>query len=115
MIHLHGVQVILLARAQTDTDSLGRPVYTTEPVIIDNVLVGQPSTEDITSSTNLSGHKIHYVLGLPKGDDHTWDNTDVILPTPWSCKCRVVGAPIEGIESNIPLLWNRKVLLERYE
>lgn len=100
---------------RTGRDALNRPTYKETPIEIDNVLVGEPSTEDITSSVNLSGQKVHYTLAIPKGDTHEWTGHDVILPAPWTCRCRVVGVPIEGIEANIPLAWNRKVKLERYE
>lgn len=115
MIHIHGSTVTLMTTIQTGTDSLNRPIYEPKPVEIDNVLIGEPSTEDISSAVNLSGQKVHYTLGIPKGDTHDWVGKDVILPAPWSCKCRTVGVPTEGIEANVPLLWNRKVKLERYE
>lgn len=115
MLHIHGTTITLVTTTQTGTDRLNRPIYETTPIEIDNVLVGEPSTEDITSSVNLSGHKVHYTLGIPKGDEHEWAGHDVILPAPWSVRCRVVGDVIEGIEANIPLAWNRKVKLERYD
>lgn len=104
-----------MTTTRTGYDALNRPVYKDAPVEIENVLIGEPSTEDITSAVNLSGQKVHYTLAIPKGDTHEWTGKYVILPAPWSCKCRVVGTPTEGIEDNIPLAWNRKVKLERYE
>ena len=115
MRRIHGITVTLIIKDVEERDPLRHPIYGEYPVDVENVLIGEPSTEDITSTTNLSGHKVHYKLAIPKTDTHDWKNNDVMLPPPWECRCRVVGIPTEGISENIPLDWNKKVLLERYE
>lgn len=109
---IHGIPIELAVKVQTGTDSFNRPVYDTEWVTVDNVLIGQPSTEEITDELNLSGKRIDYILGIPKGDTHDWEDTQVRF---WGQVYQTIGAPTQGIESMIPLSWNKKVKVMRYE
>lgn len=109
---IHGIPIELAVKVQTDTDSFNRPVYDTEWVTVDNVLIGQPSTEEVTDELNLSGKRLDYLLGIPKGDTHDWEDTQVRF---WGQVYQTIGAPTQGIESMIPLSWNKKVKVMRYE
>lgn len=109
-----GVPVILLVKTQTGTDAFNRPIYAETPVTVENVLVGEPTTDDVTSALDLTGRKAVYKLAIPKGDTNTWEGNRVTLPEPFAGTYRVIGIPTAGIEANIPLSWNKKVLLERY-
>ena len=60
---------------------------------------------------NLHGKRAVYTLAIPKGDSNTWEDTTVEF---WGSKWKTIGIPLEGIEENIPLNWNKKVLVERY-
>lgn len=111
---IKGVTVTLLVKTQTGTDGFGAPIWETSEVQVDDVLVGQPSTEEVTDTLNLHGKKLEYVLAIPKGDEHSWNDTEVILPDPFAGRFRTIGLPTAGIEENIPLRWNKKVRLERY-
>lgn len=107
-----GMTVTLYERTQTGTDAFNDPVYGTEAVEVANVLVGQPTTDEVTSSVDLYGKKIEYMLGIPKGDTHAWENTRVdIFGKPY----QTFGAVIEGIEANVPTPWHKKVRVCRYE
>ena len=109
--------VSLHVRTQTGTDDFNRPVYTETKTDVTDVLVGQPTTEDLASVTatlDLTGRKAVYWLAVPKGDTHNWENAVVELPAPMAGVYRTIGKPIAGIEANIPLRWNKKVLLEIY-
>lgn len=110
-----GIPITLIVKTQIGVDDTNRPIFSETEETIENVLVGQPSTDDVTSEVNLSGKRIAYTLAIPKGDTHTWTDTDVILPEPFAGRYRTIGAPIAGIEENTPLSWNKKVRLERYE
>lgn len=114
MAMIKGVTVILKEKTQTGTDAFGAPVWSIAKIPVDNVLVGQPTTEEVTDTLNLHGKKLEYVLAIPKGDAHIWNDTEVILPEPFSGIFRTIGYPTAGIEENIPLAWNKKVRLERY-
>ena len=109
---MRGVTVILYETTQTGTDDFNRPTYSETAVPVDNVLIGEPSTEDIATELNLSGKRLAYTLAIPKGDAHTWEGRDVSF---WGERFRVIGKPTQGIEYLIPLSWNKKVKVERYE
>lgn len=111
---IRGVTVQLLVRVQTGTDWANNPIYAENYVPVDNVLVGEPSTDDIRSTIEMFGKHLAYTLGIPKGDTHDWTDTKVILPEPFAGTYQTIGYPTAGIEANIPLSWNRKVKVERY-
>lgn len=109
---IKGISVTLYERTETGLDAANRPIYEETPVTVDNVLVGAPSAEDVVNEFNLSGKRIAYTLGVPKGDTHDWTDRTVEF---WGRKFRTVGVPTQGIEENIPLDWNMKVQVEAYE
>lgn len=108
----HGITVTLYEKQKTGEDGFGRPVYTETPVQVDNVLVAQPASEQITDTINLTGKHLVYVLGIPKGDTHIWTDAKVVF---FGSAYRTIGEPIEGIEDLIPLAWNKTVRVERFE
>lgn len=107
---MKGVPVVLHVRTQTGVDAFNNPVYSDTPVTVNNVLIGQPTTDDITDSIELYGKRIEYMLGIPKGDTHDWEDTVVEF---WGQSYRTFGFTIQGIEENIPTPWHRKVRVER--
>ena len=110
---MQGVSVTLYERQSTyNTDAFNNKIYATKAETVDNVLVGQPTTDEITSSIDLYGKKIEYMLGLPKGDSHDWENSRVTIV---GKDYMTFGAVIEGIEANIPTPWHKKVRVCRYE
>ena len=102
---LKGITIMLYEKVQTGTDPTNRPMYTETPVEVSNVLVGQPDDGEVLSTMNLTGRKVVYTLGIPKGDTHEWEDCTVEF---WGQKFRVIGIPTQGIEELIPLEWNRK-------
>ena len=111
---INGVTIQLMTQEQVGTDWANRPVYEETPKNIENVLVGEPSTEDVTQALEMYGKHVQYILGIPKGDENDWVDKKVILPEPFAGTYQTIGFPIAGIESNIPLKWNKKVKVERY-
>lgn len=107
-----GQSVILYEKVRTGTDSFQHPIYDESPVTVENVLIGEPSTDDITSSTDLYGKTIAYMLGIPKGDDHDWKDATVEF---FGRKYKTFGFPVEGVEANIPLRWHKKVRVAAHE
>lgn len=108
---IKGISVKLKVQTQTGVDGFGRPNYEDSWELVDNVLVGEPSSDDVISELNLSGKRIAYTLAIPKGDTHAWEDTEVEF---FGRKFCTIGFPIEGIEENLPLSWNKKVKVERY-
>lgn len=111
-LNIKGIPVKLSVKTQTGIDGFNRPTYEVFQEVVENVLVGEPSAEDVVNEINLSGKRIAYVLAIPKGDTHTWENTEVEF---WGMTFKTVGIPTQGIDDNIPLQWNKKVKVERYE
>lgn len=111
---IKGITIQLIKETQTGTDWTGAPIYTTETINVNNVLVGEPTTDDITNTLALYDKKVAYTLAIPKGDTNVWTNKKVILPEPFAGTYQTIGYPTAGIEANIPLLWNKKVKIERY-
>ncbi len=109
---MKGVTVILHEKTQTGVDGFNNPVYSVSSVPVENVLVGEPTTDDITSSISLYGKQIRYMLGLPKGDQHVWTDTEVEI---FGARFRTFGDTIQGIEANVPTPWHHKVRVERCE
>jgi len=110
--HMRGITITLYNRTQTGVDAFNRPIYTEAAEQVENILVGEPSTDDITTELNLSGKRIAYTLGIPKGDAHTWTNRTVEF---WGERFETVGAPTQGIDALVPTPWNKKVKVARYE
>ena len=107
-----GITVTLYEVTQTGTDDFGEPVYTETPTDVENVLVSPSTSQEILDTVNLYGRKAVYTLGIPKGDSHDWENRRVDF---FGERWRVFGVPTKGIEELIPLDWNTKVTVERYE
>lgn len=106
-----GITITLIDKVQTGFDGFDAPIYEEVPITVDNVLIGQPSTEDIVDEINLSGKRLAYTLAIPKGDTHEWTNRKVSF---FGEVFRTIGKPTQGIEDLIPLDWNKKVKVERH-
>lgn len=115
MTRIHGITIKLYNRTKIGIDELHRPIYEETPEEVENVLVGEPSTDDIINTQTLTGKRVQYWLGIPKGDTHVWTDRVVELPEPFAGKYRTFGDVIAGIEDMIPLSWNKKVMVERYD
>ena len=74
---MRGMTIELGVKTETGVDPFGAPVYETTYIEVEDVLVGQPSSDDLTTTLELTGKRIAYVLGIPKGDDHIWTDTTV--------------------------------------
>lgn len=111
---IKGITIKLVTTVQTGEDLFGEPIFTETLVNVDDVLVGQPTTDDITASLELHGKHVEYILAIPKGDTHDWTDKEVILPAPFEGRYKTFGFPTAGIEANIPGRWNKKVKVERY-
>ena len=92
-------------------DSFGRPVYDEVPVVVENVLIGTPSAQEIIDTLNLTGKRAAYTLGIPKGDTHTWTDRKVEF---FGETFHTIGYPIRGQEELVPLNWDQNVMVERY-
>lgn len=109
---IKGTTVTLISKQKTGLDPFGAPIYADIEIPVDNVLVSPTSSEDVVSQLSLTGRKAVYTLAIPKGDTNTWENQEVRF---FGERWRVFGIPLQGIDDLIPLSWNKKVSVERYE
>ena len=108
---MKGITVQLVVGTVINYDPFGAPIESEETVDVKDVLVGQPTTDDVTNTIQLYGKHIAYVLGIPKGDTHNWENAKVYI---WGEPYMTVGFPQTGIQENIPLRWGTNVKVARY-
>ena len=110
---MRGITVTLYDRTQTGVDALNHPVYTENAVNVDNVLVAPAASAEVLEPYNLDGRRGEYIMAIPKGDTHEWTAGKKVgfFGAEW----RIIELPEEGIEWLIPLDWNKKVRVERYE
>lgn len=108
---IQGTSITLYVKTAAGVDSLNNPVYTAEPVTVDNVLVAQPETRAVDDALSFYGKRLAYVLGIPKGDTHDWTDTDVEF---FGARYHTFGDTVQGIEANVPSPWHKKVMVERY-
>ena len=108
---IKGITVILIDKVEAGKDDFNRAVYREEPIEVENVLVAPASTTDITDTLNLTGKVAVYTMAIPKGDNHVWEDRKVqFFGQTW----HTLGFVTQGIDSLIPLDWNKKVMVERY-
>lgn len=112
MSQLKGITVQLVDKIKIGSDPFGVPAYKDKIIDVENVLVSPTSTDDIVNQLSLTGRKAIYTLAIPKKDTNNWENKEVLF---FNERFRTFGIPLEGIDPLIPLDWNKKVMVERYE
>lgn len=109
---IRGISVTLYEQIEVCEDDFGATIYEENPIRVDNVLVLPTLGDDVINHLNLTGRKAVYTLAIPKGDTNNWINKKVeFFGETW----RTFGEPVQGMEHQIPLDWNLKVQVERYE
>ena len=109
---IKGITVVLFKTVQTGVDAFNAPIFAETPVEVENVLVSPVSAESVMEGIQLYGKKAVYELCIPKGDTHNWKDKKVRF---FGQDFRSFGIPKEYIEANLPLDWNKKVQVARYE
>ena len=109
---IKGATVILYNKAVSGYDPFGRPTYTETSEAVPNVIIAPVSSNEQIAAYDLTGKKAVYQLGIPKGDEHDWQDNDVeFFGHRWHC----FNVPVIGIEENVPLDWHKTIMVERYE
>ena len=110
---MRGITVTLYDKTETGKDALNKPIYMETAVQVDNVLVAPSASMEVLEPTNLDGRRGDYTMAIPKGDTNDWSAGKRVsfFGHDW----RIIEMPEEGIEWLIPLSWNKKVQVERYE
>lgn len=112
MTLIKGIKVTLINKKEIGKDPFDQPIVEDVPIEVENVLVSPTSTDDIVNQLNIDGKKAVYTLAIPKGDTNNWEDAEVFF---FGKRWRTFGIPLQGIEEMIPLDWNKKVMVERYE
>src|SRR5699024_6969476 len=112
MTMIKGMTVILVYKISDGVNSFSTSIYRDAEIPVDNVLVSPSTSDDMVNQLNLTGKKAVYTLAIPKGDENDWEDKEVrFFGQTW----RTFGFVTQGIEHLIPLDWNKKVMVERYE
>jgi len=109
---IKGITVTLINKVETGKDPFNNPIYEEVPIEVENVLVKPTSSDEVVNQLDLTGKKAEYTLAIPKKDENSWEDSEVFF---FGKRWRTIGIPTEGIEHLIPLDWNKKVMVERYE
>lgn len=109
---IKGTTVTLWKKTLTGSNDYGEPTYTWTSENVANVLIGEPTPQERIDEKTITGRSIDYVLGIPKGDTHNWENQIVEF---FGHKFLTYGIPVMGIEANVPGPWHKKVKCQRYE
>lgn len=109
---IKGINVVLKEEIEVGKDPFNRPIYSTNETTVNNVLVAPASNDEIVTSTELFGKRAEMTLGIPKGDEHDWENKEVVF---FGYTWKTFGPVIQGIEANVPTKWHKKVMCFRYE
>ena len=112
MAKIQGITITLITKTVVGKDPFGGPITQAQTVKVDNVLVAPVNSDDIVNHQTVTGKTAVYTLAIPKEDTHDWINAEVIF---FGQRWRTIGVPVQGIEELIPLGWNKKVEVERYE
>lgn len=108
------VAITLYKKTSSGKDPFNRETYTETPVTVENIVIGQPTSDDILNEVNLSGKTIAYVLSIPEGDSNDWENVVVEF---YGRKWRTVGIPVEYTDGFFPggmMPWNKKIMVESF-
>lgn len=112
MALIKGIDVVLHDKSEAGVDAFNHATYIETAVTVPNVLVTPASSEAIVNELQLSGKKLVYELCIPKSDTHTWEDRIIEF---FGEKFHSFGLPETYIAANVPLGWNRKIKVERYE
>lgn len=103
--------VILINHKQAGVDEFNAPTYENVQKAISDVIVGSPTFDQQVTEFNLSGKRLAFILGIPKGDKNDWEDSTVLIR---GKKFKTYGPPLEQTEANVPLRWNKQVKVERF-
>lgn len=111
-MEIKGITVTLYQNVKTGSDGFGADIFEEQAAQVEDVLVAPASADDVINSVQLEGKKAVYLLGIPKGDTHEWEDKTIEF---FGKKFRSFGPIQEGIGELVPTRWHKKVMVERYE
>ena len=112
MAMIKGITVTLIGKEIAGKDPFGAPIFEDQEILVNNVLVSPTSAEDVINQLTITGKRAVYTLAIPKDDENVCEDQEVRF---FGEKWRVFVIPLQGIDELIPLAWNKKVMVERYD
>lgn len=112
MALIKGIDVVLYEQFQTGVDPFNKPIFEEKETTVSNVLVEPVSQTEILANYSLDTTRTAYRLCIPKGDNHDWKNKKIKF---MNRTFQSYTDIIEYIDDNVPLEWNKKVLVEEIE
>ena len=106
---MKGIPIVLYERTKIGVDAFNFPVYVETPVTVQNVLVGQPTANEMVDALDLYGKKAVFTLGIPKGDTHNWEAGQHVEF--FGKRYEIFGDVVMGIEALVPTAWHKKVMV----
>lgn len=111
MALIKGQTITLYEVTETGTDAFNRPILKEQPVEVDNILIEPVTNDAVVSEFQISGKHTAYILHIPKGDNHNWNDAKVVF---YGQTFKTFGDCLIYDPNNTPLDWNKKVKVERY-
>lgn len=112
---MKGRTVYLYDKIQTGTDPFGAPEYKEIKTKVENVLIGRPTTNQIVDSQDIQGKRGRFMLGIPKADNHVWEDRRVEFELfGRRYECKTVGFANVGQSELIPGSWKGCIEAEYY-
>ena len=112
-----GLDVTLYEKTKTGEDEFGADIYEEVPVVVKNVFV-QPVNDDavvsVVKNIEIAGTHNSYVLHIPKGDTHKWEDSKVYLPLPYDTTVKTYSTGLIFRSELAPLDWNKQIKAEIY-
>lgn len=76
-MEIKGITVTLYQTVKTGSDGFGADIFEEQAAQVEDVLVVPASADDVINSVQLEGKKAVYLLGIPKGDTHEWEDKTI--------------------------------------
>lgn len=111
---IKGCLVKLHTKKKIGEDEFHAPIYEETIEEVENVLIEPVSDDAVINELQLSGKRISYMLHIPNGDTHNWNDSIVELPAPWNESVKTFGGGIIYDPKLTPLDWFKKVKAEKY-
>lgn len=113
---IKGRTITLIEAIDTgEVDEFNAPIFEHIETTVENVIIQPAVNDDVVSEYELHGKHLEYILHIPKGDNHNWEDAIIILPDPWNKTVRAYGDSMLYDADMTPLKWNRAVKVEKYE
>jgi len=109
---IKGSTIKLYELVAAGLDDFNRVIYNEVETEVSNVIIQPASNDDIVSESEVNGKHVAYILHIPKGDTHNWDDATVEF---YGCKWKTFGSAMIYDVNLTPLEWNKQVKVERYE